>query len=267
MNSRPYSVLVLAAGRGANDPMAKAFNVTHKCLLDVAGTPMIMRVLAAVSGSIAASNIAISIEDPEILQSAEGFTEYAARENITVVKSSDRASSSVAHALESGAVGYPLLVTTADHALLTPQMVDDFCLKSVETKADLTVGLARDETILAAYPDSVRTFLKFSDGKFSGCNLFTFNTAQARKAIEFWQHIERNRKTPWKLVGAFGLSPLIRYVTGFLSLGAAFAGGSQKLGLKAAPVELFDAHAAIDVDKPSDLELVERILADERDKD
>ena len=42
--------VVLAAGRGPDDPMAKAFGVAHKCGLAVAGIPMLQRVLAALVG-------------------------------------------------------------------------------------------------------------------------------------------------------------------------------------------------------------------------
>ena len=38
-------MLVLAAGRGPDDPMAKAYGVTHKCLIEVGGEPMLKRVI------------------------------------------------------------------------------------------------------------------------------------------------------------------------------------------------------------------------------
>ncbi len=261
MSGERYSALVLAAGRGSSDPMVQAYGIAHKCLLDVGGEPMIMRVLKALAASDRISGIAISIDDASALEAAAGFAQLAANASIAVVASADQASSSVAQAIASGAVSYPVLVTTADHALLTPDIVEEFCTGSLATGADLTVGLARERTILDAYPDSVRTFLRFADGNYSGCNLFSFATNKAERAVAFWQKVERNRKTPWKLIGAFGLVPLVRYVTGTLSLKAAFEGGSRKLNLKACPVELSAAEAAIDVDKPADLELVNAILS------
>ena len=78
--------------------------------------------------------------------------------------------------------------------------------------------------------------------------------------MKFWQRAEQNRKTPWKLIGTFGLWPLLRYITGTLDLDAAFRGGGAKLGITARPVIMPMAEAAIDVDKPSDLELVQKIV-------
>lgn len=256
-----FDALVLAAGRGPDDPMARAYGVTHKCVLDVAGVPMILRVLKALADAPSVGRIVISIEDPDVVTSAPGFKELAERTSIETVQSADRASSSVAHALSSDRLDYPVLVTTADHALLTPDMVETFCVESTASKADVTAGLASADTILGAYPGSARTFLKFADGRYSGCNLFTFNTEAAMKAITFWQRVERDRKKPWRLIRAFGIWPLVLYLAGAAGLERAFALGSKRLGIAAKPVVMPMAEAAIDVDKPEDLVLVELILA------
>ena len=261
MTERRFDALVLAAGRGPDDPMARAYGVTHKCVLDVAGVPMILRVLKALADAPSVGRIVISIEDPDVVTNAPGFKELAESTSIETVESADRASSSVAHALGSDLLDYPVLVTTADHALLTPDMVETFCTGSTQSTADVTAGLASADTILGAYPGSARTFLKFADGRYSGCNLFTFNTEAAMKAITFWQRVERDRKKPWRLIRAFGIWPLVLYLVGAAGLERAFALGSKRLGLVAKPVVMPMAEAAIDVDKPEDLVLVELILA------
>ncbi len=262
MSARTFDALVLAAGRGADDPMAKASGASHKCLLPVAGVPMLMRVLGALAAAKSIGRIFISIEDPAIIAGAAGLAELRKRAPIETMASAERASSSVGQALRSGSLEFPVLVTTADHALLTPDMVNDFCTRSRRTGADLTAGLAEAETILSAYPGATRTFLKFADGRYSGCNLFTFNTAAALNAVDFWQRVERDRKQPWRLIGAFGVVALLLYLTGRASLVKAFEVGSKRLGVTACPIVMPLAEAAIDVDKPADLELVERIFAD-----
>ena len=69
------------------------------------------------------------------------------------------------------------------------------------------------------------------------------------------------RKKPWRLVAAFGIAPLIGFLTGSLTLDKAFAIISRRLGLIASPVIMPFAEAAIDVDKPADKDLAESILA------
>jgi GTP:adenosylcobinamide-phosphate guanylyltransferase len=261
MSRQTFDALVLAAGRGANDPMARASGVSHKCLLPVAGVPMLVRVLEALVSSSSVGRIFISIEAADIIAGAQGLAALGKRKPIETIASAARASSSVGEALRSGSLEYPVLVTTADHALLTPGIVDDFCRRSRNAGADLTAGLADAETILSAYPGAARTFLKFSDARYSGCNLFTFNAPTALAAVDFWQRVERDRKQPWRLIGAFGVMPLLIYLSGRASLAKAFEVGSKKLGVTARPIVMPLAEAAIDVDKPADLELVERILA------
>ncbi|MFO1034686.1 MAG: hypothetical protein U1E15_11615 [Hyphomicrobiales bacterium] len=78
--------------------------------------------------------------------------------------------------------------------------------------------------------------------------------------FDTWAAIEKNRKKPWKLVAAFGLTPLFKFILGRLTLASAFAEISQRLGIRVVPLLLPFAEAAIDVDKPSDHILAESIL-------
>ena len=211
---------------------------------------MLDRVIGTLRGRADISRIAVSIEDEAALERRAAF-----------VQSQNSAASSALFAIREGAVRLPLLITTADHPLLTGRMVDHFLGASSETQSDLAVGLATAETILARYPQSKRTFLKFGKDKVSGCNLFAVKNERALKALEQWQYLDTVRKKPWRLVGAFGPSALLRFAVGALDLETAFAIASKKLDLSAKPILMPFAEAAIDVDKPEDKELAERILA------
>ena len=156
---------------------------------------------------------------------------------------------------------FPLLITTGDHALLTPAMVNHFTSEAISNSADFSVGLATAETILDQYPESVRTFFKLGKDRVSGCNLFAVTNERGLKVIERWQYLDSLRKKPWRLVAAFGVVALVRFATGSISLDSAFELISTRLGLTARPVLMPFAEAAIDVDKPSDLQLAEKILA------
>ena len=98
----------------------------------------------------------------------------------------------------------------------------------------------------------------------SACNLFAFSTPRALNAARFWRDVEKNRKKPWRIALAFGIRPLIRMLLGHDGLEAVFAELSRRLKLTARPVLMPMAEAAIDVDKPADYELVERILRERR---
>ena len=76
--------------------------------------------------------------------------------------------------------GPPMLVTTADHALLDPAMLDHFLAAADGAAADIAVGLASAAAISAAYPETRRTYLRFRDDGYSGANLFLLRTPAAR---------------------------------------------------------------------------------------
>ncbi len=155
--------------------------------------------------------------------------------------------------------GTPLLVTTADHALLQPAWVEEF-LAADNGRDDVLLALARREAVEAAVPRSVRTWLRFADGHYSGCNLFLLRTPAARGVVALWQQLEADRKRPLAMLRRLGLSYALRYRCGWLRLEQAL----QRLGhLSAArvrPVILRDGLAAVDVDKLADLDLVRTLV-------
>jgi len=244
----------LAAGRGPNDPMAKAYGVSHKCALPVAGIPMLRRVVDALQDSQSIVSISVSIETAKVARDALGKIS-----NVTIVASKNSAPLSAIVAIRKNPA-FPFLITTADHALLTPEMIDYFCKQAEQDGADFSAGLARVEVILAAYPQSIRTFFKFGKDRVSGCNLFAIRTEKGLRILEKWKYLEPARKKPWRLVAAFGPLALIRFLLGTLSLDEVFGIVSERLELIAKPILLPFAEAAIDVDKPADFELAEAIL-------
>ncbi len=251
----PWSAVVLAAGRGPEDPMAKAFGVPHKCALPVAGIPMLQRVLGALAAAGLRHPVFVSIDD-----SKAGLAAAGAHANGALMLASAASAPASAKLAVLEAASYPVLVTTGDHALLTPEMVTDFCGKADASGADFCAGLATAETILAAYPETKRTFFRLGNDRVSGCNLFAVMNSKGLALFDVWAELEKNRKKPWKLVAAFGLRPLLLFAFGRLTLAGAFADASRRLGFQVVPVLLPFAEAAIDVDKPEDHALAETII-------
>jgi GTP:adenosylcobinamide-phosphate guanylyltransferase len=246
-----WRALVLAAGRGPSDPLAAAYGVSHKCTIKIAGEPMLKHVMRALRDSGVVERISVSIDDR--VQAAIALSDEGA-----LVHFFDSASSAPASALEAASVmKLPVLITTGDHPLLTPQMVAHFCAHAA---GDFSVGLATAETVMGKYPNTRRTFFKFGATRVSGCNIFSVNSEAGIRVLERWQHLDQQRKKPWRLVASFGIGPLFRFAIGRLSLERAFAIASEKIGADVHPVLMPFAEAAIDVDKPEDKELAERIM-------
>ena len=119
--------------------------------------------------------------------------------------------------------------------------------------------LARREAIEGVLPTSKRTYLRFADGDWSGCNLFYLATGAASKAIDTWQGIEANRKRPWKIVAKLGPATLVDYARRRLTLAEGIERLGRRIGIEAQLVEAPSGLAAIDVDGRRDLEDVRKL--------
>lgn len=244
------NALILAGSRpGAPDLVATYAGVAHKALIVLGGETLLARVAAAVRAA-GATRVAVSADDPAVLAEA-------ARLGLDVVPPAAGPSGSVAAGL--AAMGTPLLVTTADHALLEAAWIARF-VADVPAAADVAVLLARSDVVEAAAPGTRRTYLRFADGAWSGCNLFLLRTARAVSAIGLWAQVEADRKRPWRIVRRLGPGLLLRYLLGRLRLGEAIAHLGRCAGVEAAAVASPFGLAAVDVDKPGDLDLVRRIV-------
>jgi GTP:adenosylcobinamide-phosphate guanylyltransferase len=260
----PFTALVLAGSRGPDDPVARVAGVAHKCLAPVAGVPMAVRVVQALAASTGIDRIAVALEDPSLLDELPALRPLIGAGRCIVLPTAATPSLSVQRALDELPDPLPLLVTTGDHPLLTPAIVAHFCAAARGTGADLVAGLASAAAIRTAYPNAQRTYLRFRDERYSGANLFAVLKPEGQRAVAFWRRVEQERKRPWRLVRAFGWQPLLAYLLGRLTLDDAMARASNVIGARLAAVVLPQPEAAIDVDKPADLDLVETILARRR---
>jgi len=251
---KPFRALVLAGSRGPSDPVAAAAGVSHKALAEVGGAPMLMRVLRALAAA-GAERVLVLIETPEIVAGLPGLAELDSCK-VEAMAAASTPSLSVLAGLER--LGAPVLITTADHALLRPEWILAF-LERVPAGADLAAAVARAEVVTAAAPQTQRTFLRFSDVSVSGCNLFYLATDRGAGAVRAWRRFEAHRKHPLTLARMLGPDVLVRYALGRLSLANAVARLGRLADARVAAVELPFGEAAIDVDKPADLDLARRL--------
>ena len=151
----------------------------------------------------------------------------------------------------------PVLLTTTDHPLLTAGLVDEFCRRSLASGADITIGLAPYQRVRERFPGMRKTVLRFRDGDYCGCNLFTFLSARGQDAAAFWKSLEGERKRPLKLISMLGWRTLLRYRLGKLALNEALDLLSEKMGVRVSAVILDHGEAAVDVDTVDDYRLVD----------
>lgn len=254
---------MLAGSRGPTDPVAKAKGLPHKALVPVLGVPMLLRVVRSLLAGGQIRHITLCL-DQALNDHGLGaeLDALITDGSVEIAEPQASPSASVAHLVDQWQARpdvWPLLITTADHPLLTPAMIEHFSNEASED-TDFALALATASTIKRDYPDAIRTFYRFSGEGYSGCNLFMLCRPEARAFVVFWQKMERYRKRPWRLVASIGPLLLIRFLLRQLTIEAALNHLSSRIGARAKAVIMPFAEAAIDVDKPSDLTLTETIL-------
>jgi GTP:adenosylcobinamide-phosphate guanylyltransferase len=248
------TAVVMAGSRPGGDPFAQAHGTDLKPLIPVAGEPTVRRPVAALLASEQVVRVLVLSQQPERIAAV-----LPADPRLTVQRSGETIAASVLDVIDDPATKWPLLVTTADHALLTPEMIEDFGSRA--SGADLAIGVVERASLLKRLPQSKRTWIRFRAGAYTGANLFLLGSRKVRPAIDLWRSVEQDRKKGWRLLAAFGPAVLFGAVLGLRTLEQTLAALGRRLGLALRAVELDDPLAAVDVDKEEDLKLVESILA------
>ncbi len=256
-----FHAVVLAGDRGQDDPVARHTGAPCKALVEVGGHPMLLRVLDALGACTAVRGITLVGPHAEQVAKCDELAKRIARNEVTWLPPQPSPSLSAAAALEQLPLDRPVLLTTADHALLQPGWVDDFCARALAGGSDAAIGLAPHAAVGAAFPGSRRTALRFRDGAYCGCNLFAFMSAAGRRAPAFWRQLEQQRKQPHRLAAALGTGTLVAYLLGRLTLAGALSRLSGRVGARLDAVVLDEPAAAVDVDSVADYELVQRIVS------
>jgi CTP:molybdopterin cytidylyltransferase MocA len=259
ISASTINALVLAGSRGGSDAIASLTGVSHKAMAPINGIPMLQRLWRCLSTCPQIDRIYVCIDGVDQLETVPELALARQSGRLAVIAPATSPAASVATALTEIGLDRPLLITTADHPLLTPEMVSYF-LGHVPAEADFAVGVAEVAMISAAYPESIRTGYRLADKTYSGCNLFLARRSQAARIATFWQRMERFRKKPWRLVLEVGPFALLRFVCGWLDLSAAVAHLSRRTGVEIRAVNMPFPEAAIDVDKAADYALVTDIL-------
>ena len=255
---RPFTALVLAGSRGAADPVAAAAGLPRNAWC----RPAVCRCSAGCSTRwprhhpSAASSV--TLEDPAIADPELRLRPLGDRIGVAARRCDAEPQRRRGHRRDARPVP-----AAGHHG--RPPAADDRDRRAFHRGgrgpgADVAAGLTALRRPAASYPDSRRTWLRFRDERYSGANLFALMTPEAVSAVRFWRRVEADRKRPWRIARAFG------WAAAGLRPGPADAGRrharvSRVMGCEARAIALPFAEAAIDVDKPADLALVEAILA------
>jgi len=158
-----------------------------------------------------------------------------------------------------------VLVVSCDIPMLTPEAVEDFISRAVPMDADLAYPVIPRTFCEKRHPELKRTYLKTGDGTFTGGNLMLVKPVFFDRNWDAIEDAYAARKQIGKLARNIGLGVLMRVIVGqalpfVLRLSALERAVSRMLGGKVAVVVSAYPEIGEDVDKPSDLAAVRKIL-------
>ena len=254
------TALIMAGKRsGVLDPLAARAGVNQKCVVPVGGRPMIERVVEAISQTPEVAEVRIVAHEPDEIRAIPLIGSLEAEGRLVFKEGAFNLVDSVF----AGAEGahYPILITTADNCLVTPEGYSEFIGKALATKADAAAALARKEDVQAADPQGQAKFYQFSDGGYSNCNTYWIGNAEALSAAEIMRGGGQFVKFPSRIAKAFGVLNLFRFYLGWGTKERLFEQISRRFGFKLVPIAMSRGEYAVDVDNERTFEVTERLLA------
>ncbi|MEO0699369.1 MAG: hypothetical protein AAFY81_06590 [Pseudomonadota bacterium] len=258
-HDKKVTALIMAGKRsGVLDPLAERAGVAQKAVVPVNGVPMVARVVDAVAACSEVATIRIIAHEPDEIAAQPGIAKLIEEGRLSFAQGKFN----IVDSVFSGAEGadFPLLISTADNCLVTPEGYSEFIGKCLLAEAGGAAGLARKEDVQAADPEGQKRFYEFRDGGFSNCNMYWIGSAKALSAAEIMREGGQFVKFPRRIIKAFGLMNLLRFRFGTGSKEKLFEQVSKRFGFKLVPVELSDGHFAIDVDNERTFAVTEKIL-------
>lgn len=248
-----WTAVVLAGSRPGRDAFAEQFGAELKALIPVAGEPMVLKPVRALLASRRIGRILVLSQSPERIAEA-----LPKNPRIEVRASQSTIAETMLGLIADKTIQWPLLVTTADHALLDPRTIEEFCRQS--EAADIAIGVVERASLLKRLPQTRRTWIRLRGGAYTGANLFALRSPAVAPAIELWRSVEQDRKKAWRVISVLGPAMLMCAALRLVSLDDVLGqlGGRLALTIKAVP--LSNPLAGVDVDKAEDHALAEAIL-------
>lgn len=242
--------LVLAGG-GSEPGLDPA--LPNKAFLQIAGRPLLNYVLEALRGVRGIGRIAV-VGPPEAIRAVAPET--------VVVPDAGSITDNMLRAVRTLASREPVLVVASDIPLLTPRAVEDFLAACAKEGADFHYAIVPQEAVERFYPGARKTFVRVSEGTFTGGSVMLVNPAVIDRVKVFVERVIAARKKPWQLAQLFGWSVVMKFASGRLSIGEVEARVRELLGITARAVIVADPSVALDADvgKPENLALMRDVL-------
>ncbi len=247
--------IVIAGGIPKPDqPLYEYTQGQAKAMLDMAGKPMVQWVLDSLGNAERVENvIIIGLDEAESVTCSKPTYHIANQGRMLA-----NISAGIDKMRELNPNAEYVLSVSADIPAITGEMIDWLIDTALETRHDIYYGVVTKETMDARYPDSRRTFTKLKDMELCGADIHIAHHSMTTtpEHLAKWEVLIGQRKNPLKQAASVGFLTLILLLLGRLTLADAVKRATKKLKFTGRAIIFPYAEAAMDVDKPHQLEVL-----------
>lgn len=245
---------VVLAGSSNDGPLRECSEVRYEALIPIGEKIMVQYVVEALLGCDKVRRVLVVGPVAEL-------SPFLAGERVSVIESRNGIMENIEAGLMSSLDSGRVLLVTSDIPMLTTQAVEDFLELCGDMSGDLYYPIISKPVVESKFPTTRRTYVNLKEGVFTGGNLFLINPAVFKKCVENGQKIISLRKSPLGLSRLIGFGFVLKFLMRSLSITEAEKKVSQLLGrIKGIVVMSKYPEVGVDVDKPADLSLAQRIL-------
>lgn len=243
-----YDAIILAGGENSKN-LSAGEREPFEAMIRIAGKPMVAFVAEALSGCPRVGRIFI-------LGPEEALATCPLPERARIMAGGRTIIDTIVSGMNALGHRRKTIVATADIPLLTSAAVEDFLAQCDRTEADLYYPVVTREVNERRFPGNRRTYVRLREGTFTGGNLFLVNPAVVPGCVRVADRLIAQRKNPLRLAAILGWTFVFKFLAGRLSIVEVERRVAELLGVRGAVIQSPYAELGIDVDKPSDLEMV-----------
>ena len=248
-----YDAIILAGGENTKQ-LSRCSNQKYEALIEIVGKPMVTFVANALAASGQVNRILVA-------GPATALRTCHFPPGTVIVEGGQTIMETIQLAVDALGHNRKTIVATGDIPLLTAESVNHFLAQCSRIEADLYYPIVTEEASQKAYPGIKRTYVRFREGVFTGGNVFLVNPAIVPRCMAVAERIVANRKNPLKLCHILGWSFVLKFIAGLLDLSQVEQRVSELLAIQGAVIQSPYAELGIDVDKPSDYDLVQSMFS------
>ncbi len=247
-----FNALILA-GAKEKGPLEIAENVDNKALIRLDSKPMIDYIVDALNNSENIDRILVVGPKNELYP-------YIGKKVDEILNPGNSILENMEIGLNFFNSADNLLLLSSDIPLITPEAIDEFLRICTKRKAQIGYPLIVKENIMKKYPETKRTYVKMKEGTFCGGNIAFFKPEVFFQNKKLIKELFDNRKATWKYVKILGIKFILKFLFKTLTLEEIEKRVTDILGYDSIAAMISYPEIMIDLDKPSDLELIRKCL-------